>query len=270
MVAYKQFPGMEGASYYYFGISKNPANQWLVTNHYKQFKSPPDFFTAGGFSAAMAVVTALKKTNGDTSTDKLITAMEGMSFDTPKGTMTFRKEDHQAMQSMYHFRVATRRSPGRDGRPAPGEGDQARRNERADPQQAVSGVGSRRQGRPPLFLIRLQYNPRAHGARAVVLPNHHRRQLNDVQIPSHPRRRRGRSPPARPTPRCNLPSYNVDTSKTTVSGLSSGGFMANQLGIAYSSTFKGVGVFAGGPYMCAGHSNYTALHVQRQRSAPRS
>lgn len=56
----------------------------------------------------------------------------------------------------------------------------------------------------------------------------------------------------------NLPAYNVDTSKTTVSGLSSGGFMANQLGIAYSSLFKGVGVFAAGPYMCAGLSNYTA------------
>ncbi len=55
----------------------------------------------------------------------------------------------------------------------------------------------------------------------------------------------------------NLPQYNVDTSQTTVSGLSSGGFMANQLGIAYSSVFKGVGVFAAGPYMCAGLSNYT-------------
>src|SRR4051812_33684500 len=55
-----------------------------------------------------------------------------------------------------------------------------------------------------------------------------------------------------------LPKLKVDTSKTTVSGLSSGAFMANQLGYAYSATFKGVGVFAGGPYMCAGHSNYTA------------
>ncbi|MBX3654437.1 MAG: substrate-binding domain-containing protein [Ramlibacter sp.] len=106
MVAYNQFPGMEGASYYYFAFSKNQSNLWLVTNHYTRYKSPPDFFTAGGFSAAMAVVTALKKTNGDTATNKLISAMEGMSFDTPKGTMTFRKEDHQAMQSMYHFRVA--------------------------------------------------------------------------------------------------------------------------------------------------------------------
>lgn len=105
MAAYKNLPGMEGASYYYFGIPKNPVNEAMVAMHYKQFKTPPDFFTAGGFSAAMALVTALKKTNGDAKANTLIKAMEGMSFDTPKGTMTFRKEDHQAMQSMYHFRV---------------------------------------------------------------------------------------------------------------------------------------------------------------------
>ena len=46
-----------------------------------------------------------------------------------------------------------------------------------------------------------------------------------------------------------LPALVVDKSQITVSGLSSGGFMANQLGYAYSSTFKGIGVFAGGPYM---------------------
>ena len=105
MVAYKQFPGLEGALYYYFGIPKNPVNEWLVANHYKQFKAPPDFFTAGGMSAAIAIVEALKKTQGSTDTNKLIAAMEGMSFETPKGRMTFRKEDHQAMQSMYHFRI---------------------------------------------------------------------------------------------------------------------------------------------------------------------
>ena len=105
MVAYKKYPGLEGALYYYFGIPKNPVNEWLVANHYKKFKSPPDFFTAGGMSAAIAVVEALKKTQGDTTTNKLIAAMEGMSFDTPKGVMTFRKEDHQAMQSMYHFKI---------------------------------------------------------------------------------------------------------------------------------------------------------------------
>ncbi|VTU27071.1 substrate-binding domain-containing protein [Variovorax sp. PBL-E5] len=105
MAAYKSLPGMEGAAYYYFGIPKNPVNDAMVSMHYKEFKSPPDFFTAGGFSAAMAIVTALKKTGGDTGTNKLISTMEGMSFDTPKGKMTFRKEDHQAMQSMYHFKI---------------------------------------------------------------------------------------------------------------------------------------------------------------------
>ncbi len=105
MVAYKQFEGMEGALYYYFGIPKNKANEWLVANHYSQFKAPPDFFTAGGMSAAIAVVEALKKTNGDTGTEKLISTMEGMSFETPKGKMTFRKEDHQAMQDMFHFKI---------------------------------------------------------------------------------------------------------------------------------------------------------------------
>ncbi len=105
MADYKRFPGMEGAAYYYFGMPKNAVNEALVSRHYSQFKSPPDFFTAGGFSAAMALVTALKKTNGETDTNKLIATMEGMSFDTPKGKMTFRKEDHQAMQSMYHFKI---------------------------------------------------------------------------------------------------------------------------------------------------------------------
>jgi len=64
-----------------------------------------------------------------------------------------------------------------------------------------------------------------------------------------------------------LPQLNVDKSKISVSGLSSGGFMANQLGYAYSGTFMGVGVFAGGPYMCAGHYNYTSCMYNASISA---
>jgi branched-chain amino acid transport system substrate-binding protein len=104
LAAYKRFPGMEGAAYYYYGIPKNPANDWLVAEHQKRFNAPPDFFTAGGFSAAMAVVAAVEKAKS-TDTEKLISAMEGMAFDTPKGKMIFRPEDHQALQAMYHFKV---------------------------------------------------------------------------------------------------------------------------------------------------------------------
>ena len=50
----------------------------------------------------------------------------------------------------------------------------------------------------------------------------------------------------------NLPQLNIDKTQTTVSGLSSGGFMAVQLHVAYSATFKkGAGVVAGGPFYCA-------------------
>jgi branched-chain amino acid transport system substrate-binding protein len=104
LAAYKALPGMEGATYYYYEHPKNPINAWLVKEHQARFKSPPDFFTAGGMAAAIATVEAIKKA-GSTDTEKLIAAMEGMSFETPKGRMTFRKEDHQAMQSMYHFKI---------------------------------------------------------------------------------------------------------------------------------------------------------------------
>ncbi len=104
LAAYKRLPGLEGATYYYYAIPKNPINDWLVTEHQKRFNAPPDFFTAGGFAAAMAAVTAVQKAKS-TDTEKLIAAMEGMEFDTPKGKMVFRKDDHQALQRMYHFRV---------------------------------------------------------------------------------------------------------------------------------------------------------------------
>ncbi|MDH4093447.1 MAG: substrate-binding domain-containing protein [Betaproteobacteria bacterium] len=104
MKGWKAFAGTEGAIYYYYGFPKNKMNEWLVAEHQKRFGSPPDFFTAGGFAAASAIVAGVTKAGG-TDTEKLIAAMEGMSFDTPKGTMTFRKEDHQALQPMYHWRM---------------------------------------------------------------------------------------------------------------------------------------------------------------------
>lgn len=104
MQIYKNYPGMEGAIYYYYAFPKNPMNDWLVAEHQKRYGAPPDFFTAGGFAAASAALTAIDKAGG-TDTEKLIKAMEGMTFETPKGSMTFRKEDHQALQVMYHFKV---------------------------------------------------------------------------------------------------------------------------------------------------------------------
>ena len=105
MKGWKDLAGMEGAIYYYYGFPKNKMNDWMVTEYRKRYGgTPPDFFVAGGMAVGIAAVEAIRKAGG-TDTEKLIAAMEGMSFESPKGTMTFRKEDHQAMQNMYQFRI---------------------------------------------------------------------------------------------------------------------------------------------------------------------
>src|SRR5450755_1460882 len=57
----------------------------------------------------------------------------------------------------------------------------------------------------------------------------------------------------------SLPTYNVDIAQTTVSGVSSGAFMAVQFGTAWSSIVKGVGAIAGGPFGCSEGSGSAAL-----------
>jgi poly(3-hydroxybutyrate) depolymerase len=48
-----------------------------------------------------------------------------------------------------------------------------------------------------------------------------------------------------------LAGLNADISESSISGISSGAFMAVQFATAWSSVIKGVGVVAGGPYWCA-------------------
>jgi poly(3-hydroxybutyrate) depolymerase len=48
-----------------------------------------------------------------------------------------------------------------------------------------------------------------------------------------------------------LGTYNIDTEQISVSGMSSGGYMAVQMQVAFSASVMGVGVLAAGPYLCA-------------------
>lgn len=48
-----------------------------------------------------------------------------------------------------------------------------------------------------------------------------------------------------------LPALNIDVTQTSVSGISSGGFMTVQFQVAHSSIVKGAGVVAGGPFNCS-------------------
>lgn len=57
-----------------------------------------------------------------------------------------------------------------------------------------------------------------------------------------------------------LPALGVALAETSVSGVSSGAFMAVQFHVAHSATVRGAGVIAGGPYFCAEGSVLRALY----------
>ena len=56
-----------------------------------------------------------------------------------------------------------------------------------------------------------------------------------------------------------LDSFNVNLHDASVSGISSGGYMAQQFHVAYSGLLRGAGIVAGGPYYCAKGNVATAL-----------
>jgi branched-chain amino acid transport system substrate-binding protein len=98
----KTAAGLTGMVKYYHTLPKNDINDYLVTKHKEKFNGElPDLFTGGGMAAGIAIVEGLKKTGGDADADKLVAAMAGMKFKGPKGDYEFRKEDHQALQTMY-------------------------------------------------------------------------------------------------------------------------------------------------------------------------
>ncbi len=56
-----------------------------------------------------------------------------------------------------------------------------------------------------------------------------------------------------------LPRLKLDPARTTVSGLSSGAYMAHQVHVAFSDHVAGAALIAGGPYHCADGKLETAL-----------
>ena len=56
-----------------------------------------------------------------------------------------------------------------------------------------------------------------------------------------------------------VPELNLNIDNVTVSGLSSGGYMAGQFHMAYSDWVNGAGVIAAGPYPCARNSITTGI-----------
>ena len=86
---------------YHYTAPSNPVNDYLVEQVAANFETFPDLFDADGMNAAIMVVEAIKATGGVADADSLKAALEGLSFEGPKGLIEVRAEDHMAIQDMY-------------------------------------------------------------------------------------------------------------------------------------------------------------------------
>jgi branched-chain amino acid transport system substrate-binding protein len=89
-------------SHYFAEAANNPVNQKMI-DAVKAAGGTTDLFTPDGFVAAQMVVRAVQQGGGDV--DKMISALEGWSFDAPKGRQTIRTEDHAMLQPMFQARL---------------------------------------------------------------------------------------------------------------------------------------------------------------------
>lgn len=83
-------------AHYFAEAPDNEVNQRLVDNH----SGTADLFTPDGFVAAQMIVQALTEGDPD-DTMSMIEALEGWTFDAPKGSQTIRAEDHAMLQPMF-------------------------------------------------------------------------------------------------------------------------------------------------------------------------
>ncbi|MGH3440461.1 MAG: substrate-binding domain-containing protein [Nitriliruptorales bacterium] len=88
-------------SHYFVEAADNEANDFLEEN----VSGAADLFTPDGFVAAQMIVHAIEEAGGGDDVDALIAALEGWTFDAPKGTQTIRAEDHAMIQPMFQARL---------------------------------------------------------------------------------------------------------------------------------------------------------------------
>jgi branched-chain amino acid transport system substrate-binding protein len=85
-------------SHFFEGAADNGAYRALEDGLAKQGASV-DLFTNDGFVAGQMIVHALE--TGGSDVDKMVSGLEGWSFEGPKGRLTIRAEDHALLQPMF-------------------------------------------------------------------------------------------------------------------------------------------------------------------------
>lgn len=90
-------------SYYFPGAPDNEVNTTMIDS-IEAAGGTPDIFSPDGFVAAQQLVHAVTEGSPD-DVESMIAALEGWTFEGPKGTVTIRAEDHALLQPMYQARL---------------------------------------------------------------------------------------------------------------------------------------------------------------------
>lgn len=89
---------------YNYTLPDTEINNWMTEKHIELFSDVPDLFTECNFATAQSLYMALEATEGDPFPEAMVPALEGMTFDGPKGEYIIRESDHQALVPMYIIR----------------------------------------------------------------------------------------------------------------------------------------------------------------------
>jgi branched-chain amino acid transport system substrate-binding protein len=96
----------EGISFlnHYFGGAAGTEIEKTMISSLDKNGEKADLFTPDGFVAAQMIVHAIKDGGGD-DVAKMISSLEGWSFDSVKGKLTIRAEDHALLQPMFQAKL---------------------------------------------------------------------------------------------------------------------------------------------------------------------
>jgi branched-chain amino acid transport system substrate-binding protein len=89
----------------YSAAHPSPENKAFVAGFTKFAGKRPNQMAESVYDGMRLIYEALKKTNGDTDGDKLIAAMKGMSFESPRGPITIDPQTRDIIQNIYIRKV---------------------------------------------------------------------------------------------------------------------------------------------------------------------
>ena len=85
---------------------KTKLNEKFVAAYKKEFGGAnPNFFSAGGYDGMTLIYEGLKKTKGNADADKLIAAMKGAKWTSPRGPMMIDPKTRDAVENIYIQKV---------------------------------------------------------------------------------------------------------------------------------------------------------------------